>query len=35
MEVYLNDVNLLEPEMVTRYEEIIPKVKHAISGEAR
>jgi hypothetical protein len=35
MEVYLNDVNLLEPDMVTRYEEIIPKVKRALSGETR
>lgn len=35
MEVYLVDVNLLEPAMVTDYEKIIPEVKRALSGEAR
>ena len=35
MEFYLIDVNQQEPAMVTRYEEIIPEVKRALSGEAR
>jgi hypothetical protein len=35
MEVYLNDVNILEPAMVTRYEKIIPEVKRVLSGDAR
>jgi hypothetical protein len=34
MEFYLNDINHLEPEMVSRYEKIIPEVKRAL-GEAR
>jgi hypothetical protein len=34
MEVYLDDVNLLEPAMMARYEEIVPKVKGALSGDA-
>jgi hypothetical protein len=35
MEVYLNDINLAEPAMITHYERIIPKVKSAISGDGR
>ena len=35
MEIYLIDVNQLEPAMVSRYEKIIPEVKRALSGEAR
>ena len=36
MEVYLIEVNLQEPAMVSRYEKIIPEVKRAFSGgEAR
>src|SRR6202023_3629199 len=33
--IYLGDINTLEPEMLARYEKIIPEVKHALSGEAR
>jgi hypothetical protein len=35
MAFYLADVNQLEPDMVTRYEKIIPEVKRTLSGEAR
>jgi hypothetical protein len=35
MEFYLNDINQQEPEMVSRYEQIIPEVKRALSGDAR
>jgi hypothetical protein len=35
MEFYLADINQLEPDMVSRYEKIIPQVKRALSGEAR
>ena len=35
MEIYLIDVNLQEPPLVSRYEKIIPEVKRAISGDAR
>jgi len=35
MEMYLIDVNLQEPPLVSRYERIIPEVKRAISGGAR
>ncbi len=35
MEFYLIDVNLKEPAMVSRYEEIIPAVKRALAGDAR
>ena len=34
MKVYLADINQLEPDMVSRYEKIIPEVKRAI-GQAR
>jgi hypothetical protein len=33
MEIYLTDVNIQEPAMVSRYEKIIPKVRRALSGE--
>jgi hypothetical protein len=33
--VYLGDVNILEPEMLARYEKIIPEIKRAVSGETR
>ena len=33
--IYLGDINTLEPEILARYEKIIPEVKHALSGEAR
>ena len=35
MEIYLIEVNLQEPAMMSRYEQIIPEVKRALSGEAR
>jgi len=35
MVVYLADVNQLEPAMVSRYEQVIPEVKRALSGDAR
>jgi hypothetical protein len=35
MKIYLTDINHLEPEMVSRYEKIIPEVKRAIAGDAR
>ena len=35
MEFYLIDVNQLEPAMIARYEQIIPEVKQALSGDAR
>jgi hypothetical protein len=35
MKVYLADVNQLEPAMIARYEQIIPEVKRALSGDAR
>ena len=35
MEIYLIDVNLKEPPLVSRYEKIIPKVKRVIAGDAR
>ena len=35
MVVYLADVNQLEPAMVSRYEQVIPEVKRALSGETR
>jgi hypothetical protein len=35
MKVYLADVNQLEPDMISRYEQIIPEVKRALSGDAR
>jgi hypothetical protein len=34
MEVYLIEVNLKEPAMMSRYEQIIPEVKRALSGQA-
>ena len=34
MEIYLIDVNLQEPPLVSRYEKIIPEVKRAISDDA-
>ena len=34
MEIYLIEVNLQEPAMVSRYEQIIPEVKRALSGQA-
>jgi hypothetical protein len=33
MEIYLIEVNLQEPEMVSSYEKIIPEVKRALSGD--
>ena len=35
MEVYLIEVNLQEPAMVSRYEQIIPEVKRALTGQGR
>jgi len=35
MEIYLIEVNLQEPAMVSRYEQIIPEVKRALSSKAR
>ena len=35
MEVYLIEVNLKEPAMVSRYEQVISEVKRALSGDAR
>jgi hypothetical protein len=35
MEFYLIEVNLKEPAMVSRYEQVIAEVKRAISGKAR
>lgn len=35
MEIYLIEVNQQEPEMVSRYEKIIPEIKRAFSGERR
>lgn len=35
MEFYLADVNQLEPDMLIRYEKIIPEVKRALAGEDR
>ena len=34
MEIYLIDVNQLEPALVSRYEKIIPEIKRALSGDA-
>ncbi len=34
MAFYLADVNQLEPDMVNRYEKILPKLKRALSGDA-
>ena len=35
MEIYLIEINLQEPAMVSRYEQIIPEVKRALSGQGR
>ena len=35
MEVYLIEVNLNEPAMVSRYEQVISEVKRALSGDVR
>jgi len=35
MEIYLIQVNLEEPAVVSRYDQIIPEIKRAISGNAR
>jgi hypothetical protein len=35
MAIYLGDVNVQEPEMLARYEKIIPEIKRALPGESR
>jgi hypothetical protein len=35
MEIYLIEINLQEPAMLSRYEKIIPAIKRALSGDAR
>jgi hypothetical protein len=34
MEIYLIDVNQLEPALVSHYEKVIPEIKRALSGDA-
>ena len=35
MEIYLIEINLQEPAIVSRYEQIIPEVKRALAGQGR
>jgi Tfp pilus assembly protein PilE len=35
MEIYLVEINLQEPAIVSRYEQIIPEVKRALTGQGR